>query len=139
MKYGDSGRSGDFGECGDSRADGDSGDSGEYGDFVEYGETGDSAYSDEFDDSSEYGNSGDSCDCGVSGKSNKSGYLAHKYMMLCCSARNKHTLVESFVLVLVRKVVSFQNYANGGGGEVEASCGDVVASRRFQIAIFQIK
>ena len=42
-------------------------------------------------------------------------------------------------LFLVRKVVSSQNYANGGGGEVEASCGVVVASRRFQIAIFQIK
>ena len=35
--------------------------------------------------------------------------------------------------------MSSQNYANGGGGEVEASCGVVVASRRFQIAIFQIK
>ena len=35
--------------------------------------------------------------------------------------------------------MSFQNYANGGGGEVEASCGVVVASRGFQTAIFQIK
>ena len=33
----------------------------------------------------------------------------------------------------------FEKYANGGGGEVEASCGVVVASHRFQIAIFQIK
>ena len=45
----------------------------------------------------------------------------------------------SCFLVLVRKVVPFQNYANGGGGEVESSCGVVVASSRFQIAIFQIK
>ena len=106
---GDSGESGEFGECGDSRADGDSGDSGEYGDFVEYGETGDSAYSDEFDDSSEYGNSGDSCDCGVSGKSNKSGYLAHKYMMLCCSARNKHNLVDcvGFLVILICECINF--------------------------------
>ena len=35
--------------------------------------------------------------------------------------------------------MSFQNYANGGGGEVEACCGVVVASHRFQIAFFQIK
>ena len=35
--------------------------------------------------------------------------------------------------------MSFENYANGGGGEVEASCGVVVASHRFQIDIFQIK
>ena len=34
-------------------------------------------------------------------------------------------------LVLVRKVVSFQKYANGGGGEVEAHCGVVVALHRF--------
>ena len=33
----------------------------------------------------------------------------------------------------------FQNDANGGGGEVEETCGVVVASRRFQIAIFQTK
>ena len=90
-----------FSECCDSRADGDSSDSGENGDFVKYGETGDSAYSDEFYDSSEYGNSGDSCDCDA-----------------ISSARNKYNLFESFILVLVRKVVSFQNYAKGGGGEV---------------------
>ena len=36
-------------------------------------------------------------------------------------------------LILVRKVVSFQNYANGGGGEVEALNGVLVASHRFQI------
>ena len=42
-------------------------------------------------------------------------------------------------LFLVRKVLSFQKYANGGGGEVEARCGVLVASKRFQIAIFQIK
>ena len=63
-----------FGEsCGFSEC-GDSGDSGEYGDFVEFGETGDSAYY-EFIDSCEYGDSGDSCDCGVSGKYNKSGLI----------------------------------------------------------------
>ena len=30
-----------------------------------------------------------------------------------------------------------QNHRNGDGGEEEANCGVVVASRRFQIAIFQ--
>ena len=39
-------------------------------------------------------------------------------------------LRKSF-LVLVRKVLSFQKYANGGGGEVEARCGAVVACHRF--------
>ena len=48
-------------------------------------------------------------------------------------------MVESFVLFLVRKVVSFQNYANGDGGEVEELSGVLVASRCFQTAIFQIK
>ena len=135
--FSECGDSGEFCESGDSCADGNSCDSGQYCDFVEYG---DSAYSDEFDDSCEYGDSGDSCDCGVSGKSNKSGYLAHNYMMLCYSARNKHDLfhcvgfllilicecinfnlrgVKVFFLVLVMKVVSFQNYGNGGGGVVE--------------------
>ena len=42
-------------------------------------------------------------------------------------------------LVLVRKLLSFQKYANGGGGEVEVSIGVCFASHRFQIAIFQIK
>ena len=32
---------------------------------------------------------------------------------------------ESCFLVLVRKVVSFQNYANGGGGEVNGGGGEV--------------
>ena len=72
--------------------------------LLKYGETGDSAYSDEFDDSCEYGDSGDSCDCGVSGvsgKSNESGYLANKYMMLCCSKRNKHNLVGYFGFLVI--------------------------------------
>ena len=41
---------------------------------------------------------------------------------------------DSFVLVLV---VSFQNYANGGGGEVEELSGVLVASHRFQIDFFR--
>ena len=40
---------------------------------------------------------------------------------------------------LVLKLLYFQKYGNGGGGEVEALCGVVVASHGFQIAIFQIK
>ena len=42
-------------------------------------------------------------------------------------------------LFLVRKVVLFQKYANGGGGEVAARIGVLVASHRFQICFFQIK
>ena len=51
-------------------------------------------------------------------------------------------LSEIFILVfliLVLKVVLFQKYANGGGGEVEVTIGVCVASHRFRIAIFQIK
>ena len=44
---------------------------------------------------------------------------------------------ESCFLVLVRKVVSFQNYANGDGGEVEELSGVLVASHRFQIDFFR--
>ena len=63
------------------------------------------------DDSCEYGDSGDSCDCGVSGvsgKSNESGYLANKYMMLCCSTRNKHNLVDyvGFLVILLNSSIS---------------------------------
>ena len=44
---------------------------------------------------------------------------------------------ESCYLVLVRKVVSFQNYANGGGGEVEELSAVFVASHSFQIDFFR--
>ena len=89
----------------------------------------------------------------------------HKYIMQYSSARKKYGMtvficfplililtaslsIFKFVfeaelrkscLVLVRKVLSFPKYANGGGGEAEVCCGVLVAWQRFQIAIFQIK
>ena len=45
--------------------------------------------------------------------------------------KTKDSVRCSCFLILVRKFVYFQKCANGGGGEVEARCGAVVASHCF--------
>ena len=50
-----------------------------------------------------------------------------------------YNFVERCYLILLNLVVSFQNYANGGSGEVEELSGVLVASHCFQIDFFRYK
>ena len=59
-------------------------------------------------------------------------------IFLCCCERN-FRITRNRVSLFGTENVTFQNYANGGGGEVESRNGVLVASHRFQICFFQIK